>query len=327
MIYRSRYFELVVADLWQQGLISGEMHLSMGEEAICAGINDHLKEGDALALDHRGTAPLLMRGVEPVSLLKEFLGKPDGLCRGQGGHMHLFEPGLLTASSGIVGAAGPAAAGFALASKYLRKGNIAVSYFGEGAVNQGMLMESFNLAVAWRLPVLFVCKDNRWSITTESESVTGGKIIDRVRSFGISGEVIDGSSVAEVWESAGKAIDQIRRRNVPAFIQARCVHLEGHFLGDPLIEIGRKPLKKIKHLGGPLIKSVLNPTGGKVKDRYIAIQALGSVMIEHMRPNVLSKMDPVKILKEKLSLTMSDIRTMEDEIKKEIDAAVARATA
>ncbi len=109
MMYRSRYFEHAVAGLWQQGKISGEMHLSMGEEAICAGINDHLKKGDALALDHRGTAPLLMRGVNPVSLLKEFLGKSDGICRGQGGHMHLFEPDLLAASSGIVGAAGPAA--------------------------------------------------------------------------------------------------------------------------------------------------------------------------------------------------------------------------
>ncbi len=105
------------------------------------------------------------------------------------------------------------------------------------------------------------------------------------------------------------------------------MHLEGHFLGDPLIEMGRKPIKKIKDLGGPLIKSVLNPTGGKLKDRTGAIQTIGSVMVEHMRPSVLNKMDPVRILKEKLSLPKQDIHAIESEIKEEIDTAVARATA
>ena len=324
-MYHSRYFEQAVTVLWQQGKISGEMHLSMGEEAICAGINDHLRDGDALALDHRGTAPLLMRGVEPLSLMKELLGKPDGLCRGQGGHMHLFEPEFLAASSGIVGATGPAAAGFGLAARYLRKGNIAVSYFGEGAINQGMLMESCNLAVAWQLPVLFVCKDNEWSITTRSEAVTGGKIIDRIRAFGISGDEIDGSSVAEVWEAAGKAIDKIRRRSTPVFIQARCVHLEGHFLGDPLIQLGRKPFKKIKELGGPLIKSILRVQGANVKKRTNAIHGIGSTMLEHIGTDSLEKKDPVRILRGTLAIPEQEIKNIEREIEQEIDTLVIQA--
>src|SRR4030042_416765 len=134
------------------------MHSGTGEEAIIAGVVTQLREGDAMALDHRGTAALLMRGVDPVLILRELLGRPDGLCGGMGGHMHLFSPAHLAASSGIVGAAGPAAVGFALANLHLRPGKVAVAFFGEGATNQGMLLESWNLAAAWKLPVLFVCK-------------------------------------------------------------------------------------------------------------------------------------------------------------------------
>ena len=145
LVYRqmlkSRLFEEAVAVLWEHGLISGEMHLGTGEEAIVAGVVLQLKDGDAMALDHRGTSALLMRGVDPYLLLREFLGQPDGLCKGMGGHMHLFAPELLAASSGIVGASGPAAAGFALASQYLRPGAVSVAFFGEGATNQGMLLE------------------------------------------------------------------------------------------------------------------------------------------------------------------------------------------
>lgn len=160
LMLKARLFEEATAKLWHEGMISGEMHLGTGEEAIIAGIVSHLKEGDAMALDHRGTAALLMRGVEPVLLLREFLGCKDGLCGGMGGHMHLFSKEHLAASSGIVGAEGPAAVGFALAAQYLRPGAIAVAFFGDGAMNQGMLMESMNLASVWKLPVLFVCKDD-----------------------------------------------------------------------------------------------------------------------------------------------------------------------
>jgi pyruvate dehydrogenase E1 component alpha subunit len=164
---RSRRFEEAVKDLWEKGEISGEMHLGVGEEAIAAGVVAHLEKGDALVLDHRGTPPLVARGVDLVLLLREFLGRTDGLCCGMGGHMHLFSAEHCAASSGIIGASGPMAAGFGLAAQYLRPETVAVGFFGEGAMNQGMLMESLNLAVAWKLPVVFVCKDNKWALTTQ----------------------------------------------------------------------------------------------------------------------------------------------------------------
>src|SRR5512137_2711929 len=207
---RSRRFEESVKVLWEKGGISGEMHLGIGEEAIAAGVVDHLREGDAMALDHRGTPPLVVRGVDLVSLLREFLGIENGLCSGMGGHMHLFSPKHLAASSGIVGAAGPFAAGFAMAAQYLRPGNIAVAFFGDGAMNQGMLMESLNLAVAWKLPVLFVCKDNALAIATESPKVTGGHLLERATGFGLKAVEVDGSDVEQVWMVANEEISRLR---------------------------------------------------------------------------------------------------------------------
>ncbi len=168
-----------------------------------------LRDGDAMALDHRGTPPLVMRGVDLVLLLKELLGRTDGLCGGMGGHMHMFSAKHLAASSGIVGSSGPLAAGFALAAQYLHPGNISVCFFGDGASNQGMLLESFNLASAWQLPVIFVCKDNTWAITTQSPKVTGGNIIDRPRAFGINSVEVDGSDV-EARIRGGKCDDRAR---------------------------------------------------------------------------------------------------------------------
>lgn len=132
LMLKSRLLEEAIAKLWHDGLISGEMHLGTGEEAIIAGVVPQLHEGDAMALDHRGTAALLMRGVDPALILRELLGYPDGLCGGRGGHMHLFSREYLAVSSGIVGAVGPTAVGLALSAQYLRPGAIAVAFFGEG---------------------------------------------------------------------------------------------------------------------------------------------------------------------------------------------------
>ena len=162
---KSRMFEKAVTSLWNEGKILGEMHLSMGEEAIVAGIVGHLTEGDSMALDHRGTAALVMRGVDLTLLLKEFLGRPDGLCRGWGGHMHLFSKAHMAASSGIVGAAGPAASGFGLAAKHLRPGKVAIAFFGEGAMPKtekslSVNGKSYALDISPDIPLLWVLREH-----------------------------------------------------------------------------------------------------------------------------------------------------------------------
>ncbi len=323
----SRLFEQNVQALWQQGLISGEMHLSMGEEAIAAGVVCQLEDGDALALDHRGTAPLLMRGCDPVSVLREFLGRPDGLCGGQGGHMHLFSRELLAASSGIVGSSGPAGVGFALAAQHLRPGKIAVSLFGEGALNQGMLMESMNLAVVWKLPLLFVCKDNHWAVSTHSSEVTAGTPVERARSFGMSAISVDGLEVREVWEAAHAAIDRLRRGDGPAFIHARCVHLQGHMLGDQLLRTTRAPLREMRPTAGLLVHSLTSRAGGSLREKMGNLGQLMRRVSAVPREALSEANDPLVRARNTLGMQSDELSVLEERVREKIKGVVATALA
>jgi len=323
---KSRLFEVATSKLWEEGLISGEMHLGTGEEAIVAGIVDHLKSDDAMALDHRATPPMIMRGIDPVSLLREFLGKTDGLCRGMGGHMHLFSKQHLAASSGIVGAAGPTASGFALAARYLRPESIAVAFFGDGAINQGMLMESMNLAVAWNLPVLFVCKDDSWAITTESAHVTGGGLEARALGLGLSYIQTDGKEISAVWHAAGDAVSRLRSGEGPIFFHATCVHLEGHFLGYQLIRAARKPLKEMPGLTGPLVRSLSRRGGATVKERIAGLKYVTGAILTTLRdPREKKDNDPVFRARRLLLNDQSRLHALEDEVENKIGSIVVSA--
>jgi pyruvate dehydrogenase E1 component alpha subunit len=317
---KSRLFEEATAKLWHDGLISGEMHLGTGEEAIIAGVVSHLKDGDAMALDHRGTAAMLMRGVEPVPLLREFLGYKDGLCGGMGGHMHLFSKEHLAASSGIVGSEGPAAAGFALAAQCLRPGAIAVAFFGDGAMNQGMLMESMNLAAVWKLPVLFICKDDGWGITTKAESSTGGDLNERARGLGVPAIDIDGCDVSKIWEAAGIAIERTRSGQGPIFLHAKCVHFEGHFLGFQPIRIVRDPLKEMPKIAIGLTKSILRFDGAAIRERIAGLKNVMSSVISTLRdPRRDPNNDPITRTRVSLQSEPTKLKEMEDQMEKDIN--------
>jgi TPP-dependent pyruvate/acetoin dehydrogenase alpha subunit len=319
---RSRRFEDSVTDLWEKGKISGEMHLGIGEEAIAAGVVAHLREGDAMALDHRGTPPLVVRGTDLVLLLREFLGRTDGLCCGMGGHMHLFSPEHFAASSGIVGASGPMGVGFALATQILCPGNLAVAFFGEGAMNQGMLMESLNLAVIWRLPILFVCKDNEWAITTHSSSVTGGNLIDRAKSFGIPTVEVDGIDIEAVWSAAGQATNRARNGDGPTFLLARCPRPEGHFLGDPLLRILRKPFDQMKELAGPLFRSFAATQGASLGERIASLGTIISLFGRIANNQYWNRRDPIEIARRRLRKNKALLDKIEREVDQEIEQVV-----
>ena len=325
LMLKSRLLEEAIAQLWYDGAISGEMHLGTGEEAINAGVVSHLREGDAMALDHRGTAPLFMRGVDPVLILREVLGHPGGLCAGMGGHMHMFSRDHLAASSGIVGASGPAGAGFAMAAQYLRPGSVAVSFFGEGSMNEGMMMESLNLASAWKLPMLFVCKDDDWSITVQSEDVTGGSPSDRARSLGIPAADVDGLDVGAVWNAAGKAIQQIRSGGGPFFLHARCVHLEGHFLGLPLIRIVRDPVKELPGIAVPIVQSLIKSGGASLAERIAGLKIVLSTITAAARdPRRDEANDPLLKARSSLELPPSQLQELESLAEQEILDALDR---
>ncbi len=326
-LYRSmariRFCEEALANLWQRGIISGEMHLGVGEEAVAAGVVAHLEDGDALALDHRSTPPLVARGVDLVPLFLEMIGDERGLCRGWGGHMHLFSREHLACSSGIVGSSAPLGAGFALAAQYLAPGKVAVSFFGEGAANQGMLLESLNLAVAWRLPQVFVCKDNRWAITTRSRSVTGGDLLRRARSFGMPACRVDGTRVEAVWEAAGKAVRRARAGRSPSFLLASCPRREGHFLGDPLLRVYREPLKQTLEIGPPLVRSLLSRPLQAFALRPLYMGIIGKTLTVLGIEKFLLEPDP---LCRAARLVPDDVRRrIDQEAREEVERAVSAA--
>lgn len=318
LMYKSRYFETLVTDLWKKGLISGEMHPGIGEEAIVAAVVSHLEEEDAMALDHRCTPPLLMRGVDPEALLKEMLGMEDGLCKGQGGHMHFSSRGHKVLSSGIVGASGPAAVGFAFAARYEDKGSIAVSFSGEGSFNQGGMMESMNLASAWGLPVVFVCKDDGMSITTDSENMTGGDLKLRARGLGLKVVVPAGNRVEDIWKAAGEAVKTTRRGEGPVFLHAECIHPEGHFLGYQMKRIFKNPLMEIPAVSFPLISSIVKKGAPFIKKLSGLSLILKAMKSELESPGRKEVNDPIFQMKREL-FSRTNVDDLESDIRNEID--------
>lgn len=278
LMVRARKFEEALSSLWRRGFISGELHLGTGEEAVAAGFVSHLENGDALCLDHRSTPPLVCRGLPLEPILLELLGSSKGLCSGWGGHMHLLSKEYLAASSGIVGSSTPLALGFALANKHLRPGKVALCFFGEGAMNQGMVLESLNLACVWKLPVIFVCKDNRWAITTRSRSVTAGSLRKRAGAYGMPAWKINGLKVDQVSRYAHRAIERARKGKGPSFILARCSRIDGHFLGDPLFRIFEEPLDQVKTITPPLVSSALAKPGATIPLRARALGCIGKAI-------------------------------------------------
>lgn len=312
MMLRSRLFEIAVMKLWEEGRITGEMHLGIGEEAIVAGVVSQLIDGDAIAVTHRGTPQFIMRGIDPVSLLLEFFGHPKGLCKGQGGHMHLFSKEHLIAASGIVGSSGPAATGFALALSYKKQKNIAVAFFGEGAINQGMMLESMNLASVWNLPVLFVCCDNNWAVTTTTNKSIGGTLIDRAKGFGIEGCSVNGTDVEAVWKVANEAVSKMRNNGIPQFIHATCTHLEGHLLGDLLLRHNRDPV-----LMAETADSLKQYPGESLDEVLLLLRKIGG--------QTKKKGDPIVFIKKKLKDDEDRLKLIEEEVVKQINQVVNNA--
>ncbi len=323
---KTRCYEELVKKLWEEGLIQAEMHMGIGEEALMAAIFSQLNDKDAIAVDHRGTAPMLLKGVDPVSLLLEFMGHEKGLCKGKGGHMHLFSKKHLAASSGIVGAGGPNACGFGLAAKYQKTGGIAVGFFGEGAMNQGMLLESMNLAATLRLPVLFVCKDNGWAIATQSRKVTAGSLVERAKGLGLHVVEVNGLDSEETWQVCHEVIPKIRKKSEPYFLYAQVMHREGHFLGDPLLRFYHSPSKMIADTTGPLIKSVTKLKGAGIHKRAGSLITIFS-LIAKFHQQLKDTKDPLLILFKKLKEDKDHIVKIEKEVEEEINQILAKTLA
>ena len=228
-----RLFEERVNDLYTRALMPGLAHLYIGEEAIACGICEALRKDDFITSTHRGHGHCLAKGASPDRMFAELLGKEAGYCKGKGGSMHIADPdtGNLGANA-IVGGSAGIATGAAFAAKYLKTGQVAVCFFGEGALGQGLLYEELNLAQLWKLPVIFVCENNGYNEYTHFSESTAGEVPARAAAFGMRHETIDGQNVREVYRVASELIGRARDGDGPAFLQCITYRYHGHHVGD-----------------------------------------------------------------------------------------------
>lgn len=229
-----REFEERVHVEFSRGDIPGFVHLYAGEEASAAGIMTHLRQDDHIASTHRGHGHCIAKGVDVKGMMAEIFGKKSGVCGGKGGSMHIadLDKGMMGAN-GILGAGAPLACGAALAAKYRDNGDIAISFVGDGASNQGTFLESLNLASIWNLPVVFVVENNGYAESTSVDwAVACDSYVDRASGFGMPGVTVDGTDFFAVYEAAGEVIRRAREGGGPSLLECKMIRFFGHFEGD-----------------------------------------------------------------------------------------------
>ncbi len=233
MILIRRAEERLAKVVREEGL-PGALHLYIGQEAIATGVCSQLTDRDWITSTHRGHGHFLAKGGDIKKMFAEIWGKRTGICQGMGGSMHVadFERGIMGAN-GIVGGGLAIATGAAHAAKLVADGRVAVCFFGDGAANQGVLMESMNMAAIWQLPIVFVCENNGVSEFTVSSTVTAGKLSDRARPFMPVAD-LDGNDVIAVRTAAAEAVQRARDGGGPSFIEAHTYRIHGHLEAEDL---------------------------------------------------------------------------------------------
>ena len=219
---RIRAFEDKTADLFQEGVVKGTAHSYKGEEAIAAGVCATLRDDDIIASYHRGHGHCIAKGARIDRMMAELMGRQTGYCQGLGGSMHIADMELnIMGANGIVGAAMPLATGAGLAAKLQGTDQVAVAFFGDGASNQGVFHESLNLAAVWKLPVIFVCENNQYALSTSYRNTTAvSQVSNRAASYEIPGITVDGNDGVEVYLVLREAVDRARAGEGPTLIEA-----------------------------------------------------------------------------------------------------------
>ncbi|AZH27199.1 thiamine pyrophosphate-dependent dehydrogenase E1 component subunit alpha [Haloplanus aerogenes] len=216
------------------GPIPGELHLAAGQEAAAVGVCHHLRDDDVVTAPHRPHHVAIAKGIDLKRMTAEIFGRDTGLCSGKGGHMHLFDPDVNFACSGIIAEGCPPAVGAGLAAKKRNTDSVAVAYLGEGAIDQGGFFESLNFAAVHDLPVVFVVEDNDWAISMPQERVTDVESADtRADGFEMDGIRVDHDDAVAVYEAAAEAVGRARDGNGPTILSVQVHRRMGHFMGDP----------------------------------------------------------------------------------------------
>lgn len=228
-----RAFEEMANELYLTAKMPGLTHMYVGEEAIAVGVCEALRKDDYITSTHRGHGHCLAKGANIQRMFCELLGKAEGYCRGKGGSMHIAdqEMGNLGANA-IVGGSAGIATGAAMSIKMRGTDQVAVCFFGDGAMNQGLFYESVNMAQLWKYPVIYVCENNLYNEYTHNSETTAGDLADRAKSFGVHSVEVDGQSVGEVYAAMTDLVARCRAGEGPAFMLCHTYRFHGHHVGD-----------------------------------------------------------------------------------------------
>ena len=266
-----RRFEEKAGQLYGMGQIGGFCHLYIGQEAVVVGIQSAQIDGDSIVTSYRDHGHMLACDMDPKGVMAELTGRKDGYSKGKGGSMHMFsrEKGFF-GGHGIVAAQVPIGAGLAFSHKYNGNKNVSITYFGDGAANQGQVYESYNIASLWKLPVVFVIENNKYGMgTSVNRSSAGENLSDRGKPYGIMSEIVDGMDILAVREAAIRAIDFCRSGKGPYILEMKTYRYRGHSMSDPAKYRTRDEVDKIRKTSDPIenIKSLLNKMG--VEDKTL----------------------------------------------------------
>ena len=273
-----RQFEEAAGTLYQSGQLPGFLHLYIGEEATAVGVCAHLEDADYITSTHRGHGHLIAKGGERARMMAELFARTTGYCKGKGGSMHIADKatGILGAN-GVVGAGIPLAAGAGLSAKLRGTQQVAVSFFGDGATNQGVFHETLNLAAVWDLPVVFVCENNRFGMgTPQREHQRVEDIAVRAPAYDMPGVTVDGNDVLKVYAAAQAAVTRAREGGGPTLLNCDTYRFRGHHIGDPGTSYrDREEVQEQERKRDPIrrLATVLTEKEGVTEEELSAIEA------------------------------------------------------
>ena len=249
-----RAFEEKTGELFTQNLIPGNVHLSLGQEASSVGTCSVLNDDDYITSNHRGHGHLVAKGGDLKKMFAELLGKASGYCKGKGGSLHIadFSIGILGAN-GIVGGGFPVILGAGFSIKLRRTKQVGVVFFGDGASNRGTFHEALNMAAVKKLPVIFLCENNRYAATTPADGfLAGGSVAGRACAYGIKGYDADGNDILEVRKVVAKAVKRAREGKGPSIVENHTYRYSGHFQGEPQKYRTQEEVEEFKRKKDPI---------------------------------------------------------------------------
>ena len=267
-----RRFEEKAGQLYGMGLIGGFCHLYIGQEAVAVGIQHALQPGDSVITGYRDHGHMLVCNMDPRRVMAELTGRSTGYSKGKGGSMHMFARSVgFYGGHGIVGGQVPLGTGLAFAHQYREDGGICVAYMGDGAVNQGQVYESFNMAALWKLPILYVIENNRYAMgTSQARAAAGQRLCERGTAYGIPGHQVDGMDVVEVNRAARDLVEQVRSGTGPIILEAMTYRYRGHSMSDPAKYRTKEEVQEMRERHDPidLLRKVIADRGAASEDDF-----------------------------------------------------------